>query len=344
MHWFLEWRLDSVEAAARQRGQTLKMRPIIGAAPIKEVNASAIPFAVPFIFVNVQYIDFAYAATKFATLSLPSKVINGVDRLDEVEQASVDKINSSRIVSYGFVFELASEIYGREYSQPEFDIGMLTAGVVYTEAIDFFAIAHEYGHLWLNHPASALSEAQYSEFVVDSLSGPPPSQTAAPVKVRELEADAFALRLMSAHWAAHKNDPDGSNPNGTKFHSQLFAGVEFYFLAKRILASAIVRDPSPTIELSKEDSADADVVAQCVANDACRIRDLHLQAFETEVEKHPSDSFRLAVVRSYRRLIDPLREGDRMREISVLINRNIQLLWRLNSTRYLMSIDNLLAK
>ena len=145
-------RLDRVSEIVEKRKEQLPVRPIIGAVPARDINASACPFSVPIILMDIRFTEFANEFAKLAALSIPFKTEGDLMIVQGSVDASTQKISADTALRESFLGLIDYFLYSRPgpYTAPS--TFTATIQIVYTEGIETFAVAHEYGHLFFEAP------------------------------------------------------------------------------------------------------------------------------------------------------------------------------------------------
>jgi hypothetical protein len=318
-HWLLEGALRDVDAAATQHGHHLETRPIIGALPLKQLNAGAISSGVPVILVNERFILFVADFAALACQSVPKAMKNGRDvELFISEQSSFEEIASNQELAqaaldlYDFYF-LDSGVRAH-YEWDAFCEGVKE---IYGWEALRFVVAHEYGHLLLGHPHSALETDSIRRTLTPArVDGSAPSKL-----IRELEADMFAIRMLARM-------PPPSGADRFHFSRNSMRAVEFYFAMREIYATSVADgETSPRVPDRNKAEQIARRIAECIDKSECTLR-----SFSMEIESvldhadHPPPEFRRRVAQLYRAKRARALKSEKAPEASAL-ERNAWMIW-----------------
>lgn len=314
--------LNVVDASAKELGHGLDIRPIVGSLPLQQFNASSSSEIAPIILINQNFGGMLAGFSQVACLSVPTMHNDKGTEILAAQRTSELLIAQSPRLRDALVHDL--HVYMGAPEDREYNSTPLCNNVqaTYVETMMRFVIAHEYGHLYLQHPATMKDDPTIASSELKANQAP--LHVASPF-VRELEADEFAYRILSAR-------PKGPIPEGDllkgEFDEGNFLGaVEFYFLMRSIVTEAMSDEPLPTAastfngDLPKR-------LAQCIQSNDCNIA-----SFETELSRHydltqyPPDTLRGAIAREYRMAV-LAEHPDKLSQLVDLLNRNASLLWQ----------------
>jgi hypothetical protein len=332
-NWLLGYRYDTVRKVAAELGLTLPKAIVYGALPHAGVNAEVrveTLDSTSVILVNMQFLEFANELTKVAAKTIPVRTVDEQLVFDATEEGTRKKIASSPELRRHLI-DLLNYFDGSgkgDYLAP--DSISSTIQIAYTEGIEVFAMAHEVGHIYHQHPSSSFDLDKFASAVVDLFK---PSAAATSSKsMRELEADSFAIPILKRA-RDRRISSDDENP----FFVSLLHAVEFYFIAQQILDEAeSIRSgkTSPAATYDRRSDADVSKVAACAIDTKCRVADLSsLSESLRNGKDHPPHKFRAAVIREIIRNHAP-QKYEEFTQIAELANRNIRILWDQTKEEY----------
>ena len=319
-HHMLSVSLGKVHAAAKRMSAALEIAPIIGSLPLRELNASAVHFAIPIIYVNQRFAAFAADFSKIACLSIPvRRTDKGVEVLAD-ERASQLLIKQSPDIRGAMLYFLG--VYMGEQGNRNYESSALCDDVMlsYTAAVQDFVVAHEYAHLALRHPYTLSTDLLYAPQPA-SYSRLGATRSLSPF-ARELEADAFAFRIMS-------HSPEKFFiVDETGFHQNYLGGIEFYFQIREIFHEAAGTLPAAIDNLVEPVSAElAGRIAVCIRDPRCSVTQFEAELAKTfDLSTHPPARFRRVVAQRYRRLVMNEKPSS-LAPLVELLTRNAWLLW-----------------
>lgn len=320
-HYLLSSRLAKVHEIARQMSVGLESPPVVGSLPLRELNASAAPFAVPIILVNQRFISFVADFSKIACMSIPTRRTSKGEEVLTDEHASRLAIAQSPDIREAMLYLLGVYLGGQDdriYQSSKLCDSVVQA---YTTAIQSFVVAHEYAHIALAHPPSLSTDLLY---VVPQSGKAPlaPLQASTPF-LRELEADAFALRVLS--YSPEKF----SAADDIGFQQNYVGGIEFYFQMREVFHEAAgTLPPATSNQLDPALLQLSTRIARCIGKPNCNVRQFQLELAKSfDMGTHPPVRFRRAVAQQFR---TQLMKGktNRLEPLVPLISRNVWMLWQ----------------
>lgn len=319
-HHMLSQSLGRVHATAKLMSVALESAPIVGSLPLRELNASAVHFAIPIIYVNQRFATVTADFSKIACLSIPvRKTDKGVEVLadERASQALIEQTPDIRAAMLYFLGVYMGEPDNREYGSSALCDDVTLA---YTTAVQDFVVAHEYAHLWLRHPSTLSTDLLYAPQPTSDLR----SSTAGLSSpfTRELEADAFAFRIMA------RSIGKFSAVDETGFHQNYLGGIEFYFQIRDVFQEAAsTQSPASGSTVDSTSAELAGRIAACINEPRCSVTQFVGELAKTfDLSTHPPARFRRSVAEQYRRLVT----NDKPHALAPLVDlltRNVWLLW-----------------
>jgi hypothetical protein len=325
-HRILGLRVEEVKRLAGKRGIIVPDNLVYGSLEIAGVNAEVeveTSTGTPLVLVNTMFFEFANEFVKIVVQSL--------------EQQSGDQIVISRdpeVLRRRFAADeprrknlaaLIDYFYGRGsdvYQAPDYVSTRMQ--FAYTAGIETFAVGHEVGHLIHHDPASSLNWPDVEEELRKLLRL---NQASTLTRIRELNADCFALGLVSELQAEGMEERDENKALA------LYA-VEFYFIVHHILeeaaeAAGYGRHP-PSFE--PQLLGEIPKIVECISRE-CDLRNTSGLALSiTRSDEYPPDGFRRQIVHALieKQDIQSLSRTDPLHRFittAETVNQSAEILW-----------------
>lgn len=319
-HGLLSASLAKVHDSAKEMSSELNIEPIIGSLPLREMNASASQAVVPIIFVNQRFFSFAADFARIVCLTIPVEKTSQGTKIVGGERDSMQLIDQSPTIREAMLYHLNAYMGGvddRTYDSTSLCEDVAAA---YTVSVLDFAVAHEYGHLALGHSSSLSTPLLYSTQVGQQAPSGIASQRSH--FIRELEADAFAYRVLA------KTPERFARKDESGFHKNYLGAIEFYFQVRDIFQDAAARGEGPTNNFIDESMASlARRIAACIKDPVCDVGRFEVELGQTfKLDAHPPARLRRAVAEQFRRL-EQNAAPNHLGKLVDMLTRNAWLLW-----------------
>lgn len=332
---------ERVARVARDLDMAPETEPIFGALPLPQISArvNTGKDGPEIIIIHVQLLSFINEYAKVAAQSIPFAIREGTIAMDATEIGSLSRIEGDPGLRDHFI-GLTHRMLGLPYSSylPPDEISR-TVQVAYTEGVEIFVFAHEYGHVVFSHGAQALDsliKASGDVAVSDHVRGNSSSA------LDELVADMFALKVLLALQGENKRNPS----KNVMTHSVIY-GVEFFWTAKEILREADeIRQSDEDGATSKISTGPADVWSDAALNElaACVIAiECDIVATVADIDglaffnNHPPHEFRSDLISSVVAQMPQESRGE-FDMVAQLVNRNLKLLWDVTRDDFVASL------
>jgi len=327
IYYMLNEYVKRIELARKQLGFSLNLPPKFGSLPTADINAYTYPATTvrdSVIAFNTQLFMFAYQMTK---VTMPTISVSNDTRTKRVEvDLSLDgakrSIERNGDLKTNFAMALLEFLLLVDPSTEPLDQAYDAVLINFTEGMEMFAVAHEYGHVIKAHSIVRTKQMQlFSEEVTDT----PASAT---VVLRswqqELEADQVGLQLVIQ---ALRHPADGDPVTNKRWLYSVYGALFFFKCMDMIDNAKYIRDQGQAMPLR---SPAEEEYIRAVA-DGRVTADQHKKYDSLKLEDHPPAWLRLERVRKAlddylkRESID--QETKDFSRIGMGLISNIDVLW-----------------
>lgn len=273
VYWMLTNYAQQIDDARRSLKLPLRGRPKIASLPTTEINAYTYPAdgnRDSVVAFNTQLFMFAYQMTKVTLPTIGIDLAQGSVGVDRSRATALRAIATEKHLRLNFTMALLEFLLLVDPSTQPLAPSYDPLVVTFTQGMELFAVAHEYGHVIKKHSSPTMSIRLGADSDTGRSAGNRDVSVLARSWQQELEADAIGIRLLTEvlRKAALKSESDDLR------WLYSLKGALFFFKSLDLVDRAkYVRDhdrPRPTPSLSE--AAFLRDVADCRATDDQRMR------------------------------------------------------------------------
>ncbi|WP_309380280.1 hypothetical protein [Cerasicoccus frondis] len=228
VHFMLKGYYDDVQAAASSIGYEAIPEPILGSLPIKKINVIVgknQDDGRSMILFNIRFFEFAYEIAKVVAKTIVMREEGQYVVIDSSEEAFYRALENNPEILHDYLLVILEflELGSRERIKPDAD--RLIVLSLYHRGIEMFAMAHEIGHVLMEHDGKVNALEPSALDGVSVILGMESSATAN--WLQELEADYVAAQIMIEL-------SKGDISNNRFIDVGLRETPEFYFITREI--------------------------------------------------------------------------------------------------------------
>jgi hypothetical protein len=269
---------------------------------------------------------FANELTKQVALTIPRRATPAGFTFDPSLDAFRELLRDDPTLLTGFqgrLLEFIEHVTRPHVYMPKDLRGLIE---IYRNAVEWFALAHEHGHLVARHTGRARAIAPSD---LDGVVASTSAQVAVNTWREEVEADVLAARIVQQI---------ARDTTGATERALIPFGVEFYFVLRRIVADASsLLSKGHVLTPTDPERAAATRLIGCMQTPGCAVETTlkSLSAGDVADARHPHPEIRRLIARAVLNLDDLDKQGGTHARLAGILVRNAELMRRVLEPRFI---------